>query len=497
MSQIALDQLLSIAAPSPKPRESAQPAGSSKDSFRSHLDRAQEAAEPKTPKSDPPSKSSATDEEAPVESESQDQELSSGSTEESTPTNENQEVAEEESQKHDDEHSQNDEVTLSAAAQVVVPQPVPENSQSEQDFPSQPQVVETSAGSEQEQPQDQRLNSVEQAAGDTEPTSSLVIPEQVETTEPLATTVTTTAEIETSPSENSQPQDQQQEQAVATSTVVEQASSGAKTQRFESPDSPTTQAAESTQAAALAAEQEAAAEQFPESKTHAAKADRPHKSQAANKAEPIVEVANETPEASEPTVETSTAATPTSAPAKLTSEANLSAIRAIGSTDASVSNSSVPGSESSSSEMSTVDRSRFVQRVGGAIRSAQQRDGQIQLRLSPPELGSLKIEIAVKDGVITARLETDNPAARTLILDNLPALRERLAEQQIRIEKFDVDVGRDGQQQAQQGPGDRPTNGQREPTNRPNQAQRQQTITPSQVPTTSNTNDQTGLDVRI
>jgi len=88
-----------------------------------------------------------------------------------------------------------------------------------------------------------------------------------------------------------------------------------------------------------------------------------------------------------------------------------------------------------------------VHRVGGAIRTAQQRDGQIQLRLSPPELGTLRIQIAVTEGVVTAYLETETAAARTLLLDNLPALRERLAEQEIRIEKFDVDVGREGGQQ--------------------------------------------------
>ncbi|MCA9230399.1 MAG: flagellar hook-length control protein FliK [Planctomycetales bacterium] len=95
---------------------------------------------------------------------------------------------------------------------------------------------------------------------------------------------------------------------------------------------------------------------------------------------------------------------------------------------------------------STVDRVRFAQRVGNAIRSAQNRDGQIQLRLSPPELGSLRIEITAKLGVLTARLEAETPAARTVLLDSLPLLRERLAEHEIRIEKFDVDVRDEGSQ---------------------------------------------------
>ncbi|NOY29162.1 MAG: hypothetical protein GXP28_02990 [Planctomycetes bacterium] len=95
----------------------------------------------------------------------------------------------------------------------------------------------------------------------------------------------------------------------------------------------------------------------------------------------------------------------------------------------------------------TADRARFVQRVSGAIRSAQSREGEIHLQLRPPELGSLRIEIVVKQGVLTAQLETETSAARAILLDNLPALRERLAEQEIRIEKFDVNVRDEGGQQ--------------------------------------------------
>jgi flagellar hook-length control protein FliK len=46
----------------------------------------------------------------------------------------------------------------------------------------------------------------------------------------------------------------------------------------------------------------------------------------------------------------------------------------------------------------------------------------------------------MQNGVMTAAVETETPAARQVLLDHLPALRERLAEQNIRIERFDVDV---------------------------------------------------------
>lgn len=87
-----------------------------------------------------------------------------------------------------------------------------------------------------------------------------------------------------------------------------------------------------------------------------------------------------------------------------------------------------------------VDATRFVNRVAKALHTAQVRGGTLQLRLSPPELGAMRIELLVQDGVLAAKLETETPAARRVLLDHLPLLRDRLAEQNIRIERFDVDV---------------------------------------------------------
>ncbi len=56
----------------------------------------------------------------------------------------------------------------------------------------------------------------------------------------------------------------------------------------------------------------------------------------------------------------------------------------------------------------------------------------------------MRIELNVKDGVMSASLQTDNADARKLLLDHLPALRDRLAEQNIRVDRFDVDVRQDG-----------------------------------------------------
>ncbi|HEY2882373.1 MAG TPA: flagellar hook-length control protein FliK [Pirellulales bacterium] len=93
---------------------------------------------------------------------------------------------------------------------------------------------------------------------------------------------------------------------------------------------------------------------------------------------------------------------------------------------------------------SQIDPVRFVQRVARAFRAADEQGGEIRLRLSPPELGALKVEVAIRNGVMTARLEAETTIARSLLVDNLPNLRARLADQNIKIDRFDVDLKQDG-----------------------------------------------------
>ena len=87
-----------------------------------------------------------------------------------------------------------------------------------------------------------------------------------------------------------------------------------------------------------------------------------------------------------------------------------------------------------------VDRVRFVQRVARAFEALGESNGSVRLRLKPPELGGLRLEVSVRNGMMTAHIETETSAARTLLLDNLPALRERLAQQDIKVDSFDVDL---------------------------------------------------------
>lgn len=142
--------------------------------------------------------------------------------------------------------------------------------------------------------------------------------------------------------------------------------------------------------------------------------------------------------------------------------------------------------ESDSNPATRVDAARFVHRVANAFRAAEDRGGVVQLRLSPPELGAMKVELQVQQGVLTAKLETETAAAKSVLLDNLPALKDRLAAQEIRIEKFEVDVrqhpsGGEPDWQAQQDSRD----ASRHPAPRPGQSRHQAPEAPTATTTES------------
>lgn len=109
----------------------------------------------------------------------------------------------------------------------------------------------------------------------------------------------------------------------------------------------------------------------------------------------------------------------------------------------------LPATEQGSSQIDTV---RILQRVARAFEAAREQGGEIRLRLSPPELGALRVEVNVIEQGLIAKVEAETPEARAILLENLPALRERLAEQGVKLERFDVDLSqqRSGQDQRQQ-----------------------------------------------
>ncbi|PQO26748.1 hypothetical protein C5Y96_19900 [Blastopirellula marina] len=103
---------------------------------------------------------------------------------------------------------------------------------------------------------------------------------------------------------------------------------------------------------------------------------------------------------------------------------------------------------SQSPQLDPKQQIRLINRVARAVETTP--PGQsIKIRLNPSELGQLKVEIKIENGNLSAKIEAENAATRQVLLDNLPQLRERLAESNINVQHFEVELM--GQQTPQDG----------------------------------------------
>jgi flagellar hook-length control protein FliK len=69
---------------------------------------------------------------------------------------------------------------------------------------------------------------------------------------------------------------------------------------------------------------------------------------------------------------------------------------------------------------------------------ANQRGGAITMRLEPPALGQLRIELQVSQGAVVADFTAATAEARALLEANLGMLRERLESQGLSVERITI-----------------------------------------------------------
>lgn len=80
-----------------------------------------------------------------------------------------------------------------------------------------------------------------------------------------------------------------------------------------------------------------------------------------------------------------------------------------------------------------------VDRVARGLRTAvNQGGGTVTLRLNPPELGLVRIQMEVQDGVVSAKFTTEHESVRHLLNQQMGQLREALQRQGLSIDRLDV-----------------------------------------------------------
>jgi hypothetical protein len=95
---------------------------------------------------------------------------------------------------------------------------------------------------------------------------------------------------------------------------------------------------------------------------------------------------------------------------------------------------------------------RTMERVESALKEvARSKDGKtISVRLDPPELGTVKIDVTQRDGSIHARLVAESPQVTNLLKDKSQEVVQMLRKLGLNVDKVSVSVGGQPEQPSQQ-----------------------------------------------
>ena len=128
------------------------------------------------------------------------------------------------------------------------------------------------------------------------------------------------------------------------------------------------------------------------------------------------------------------------APIAGTNDANAAASSGIGALDAGSASAGLASDLVAATREELPPAAQLAAKGAGIL--ASQRGGSITMRLEPPALGQLRIELQISQGAVVADFTAATPEARLLLEANLGMLRERLESQGLSVERITVHGGR-------------------------------------------------------
>lgn len=89
-------------------------------------------------------------------------------------------------------------------------------------------------------------------------------------------------------------------------------------------------------------------------------------------------------------------------------------------------------------QLSAEEQQNVARVTRGLAGAVNQRGGGLTLRLTPPQMGVVRIHMQMTDNVIRAQLNTQNEAARGLLQSQMSTLRQTLESQGLVVERLSV-----------------------------------------------------------
>lgn len=81
---------------------------------------------------------------------------------------------------------------------------------------------------------------------------------------------------------------------------------------------------------------------------------------------------------------------------------------------------------------------QVARRLGLALKRGE---NQVRLQLRPPHLGSIQLEVSMKDNILKVAMMAEHHSVKELLTSHVHELRQAFAEQGIELQKIDVEVG--------------------------------------------------------
>jgi flagellar hook-length control protein FliK len=108
------------------------------------------------------------------------------------------------------------------------------------------------------------------------------------------------------------------------------------------------------------------------------------------------------------------------------------------STSGAVENSALIAQQPRSDDSAGRDDVNLGKVVRGLSTAINQRGGSVTLRLTPPDLGAVRIDMTIRDGAVSARFTAQTESVRNLLTDQMSHLRQALDRQGLVVEKIEV-----------------------------------------------------------
>ncbi len=82
----------------------------------------------------------------------------------------------------------------------------------------------------------------------------------------------------------------------------------------------------------------------------------------------------------------------------------------------------------------------MVDRVASALNNGFSTGGDLRVRVEPPALGKVQIQVLADAGSISAKIEVQTPAAQKTLLDNISMLHDAIGQTGATVGHIEIEV---------------------------------------------------------